>query len=279
MLSVCLNNKKTYVCPERWDELSGAQLISIAPYVLKADVPAADRAAIAYYLCGFGDDIFSVKAHRQKDGYDYFANELIDRVIPRLSFLFEKNELTKQLLPEIEVGKKYRFFGTQKLYGPASNFDNLTIGEFSDTETCLKNFDSTGDELWMNRFIAVLYRPRKRIVEPHHPDYDGDIRQPYNFHLNDFISVMVSRLDVRVKCAVRLWYLGCRAALVEQNPFMFSKKTADKANEGSWAEVIHGLAGPKFGSFEQTGRANLKVVMKELHLLHERQKELEEMTR
>lgn len=274
MISVNYNDTHTFKMPTDWNELSGSQLIAIAPYLFKKQVSTQEMGVIVYTLCGFGKVPLSSKAQRTKGGYDYFANELQDKLFPHIKFLFEENKLTKQIITEIKVGAKYQFFGTRFLYGPADNFDNLTLAEFSDTESCLDNFDTTQEDIWLDRFLAVLYRPKKKIYHPHHADFDGDIRQPYNFHLNDFIATMVQKVPVNVKLAVVLWYTGCRNDFVSNNQFLFSKSNSDKAKEtGGWTDVMHGLAGPKFGTVEQTGRTNLKVIARELKELHKHAQE------
>lgn len=268
MIPVYLNGKsKPYQFPENWNELTAESLIAISVLLLKKDVSLIERSYIAWKLTDINNDAFGVKASRKPGGYDYFANELIDKLVPATQWLYQKNTLTKQLIPEIEVGESFQFFGTRKLYGPTDAFNNLTIAEFSDTESCLGNYEATNDEMWLNRFLAVLYRPKKKGVKPTAVDYDGDIRQGYNFHLNDFGAVMLSGVDARIKAAVLLWYYGCRNEITEQNSFLFTKGKG--SGDGSFTDVIHALAGPKFGTLDEAGRVPLKVALHELKLMHQ----------
>lgn len=274
MTDVNYNDKEVFHLAEDWNELSESQLISIAPFLLKKEVDTSEKAFIAYTLCGFGKAPLSAKAQRETNGYEYFSNELTDKVFPLIQFLFDENNLTKQLIPELNVGAKYQFFGTTMLYGAAENFTTLTIAEFSDTESCLKLYEETQEDVWFNRFIGILYRPKKKNSHAHHHDFDGDVRQEYNFHLNDFIAAMVQKTNPQVKAAILLWYYGCRNQLVQDYKFLFSKTNTEAAEDGSWTDVIHELAGPKFGTVENTMRANLKVILKELKLMHDKAQEL-----
>lgn len=267
MLSVTLNDKKTFMLPQSWNELTGAQLVAIAPLLLQRELSITIRAYIAFILCGFGKAAFTAKATRKPDGYDYFANELIDQIVPRIDFLFDKNQLTAQLLPVLKVKKRFRFFGSTELYGPADDFNNLTIAEFADAEACLTQYEQTHDDIWFNRFVAVLYRPRKSKADIASPQFNGDYRQPYNFHLNDFIAAMLTGLKHSEKAAVLLWYYGCRSSFVESNAFLF--RGQGSTGGGTFTDVIHSLAGPKFGTLEETGRVLLKIAAKELFLMQE----------
>lgn len=258
-------NDKAYTMPETWNELSGPQLKGIAPLLMQKQLSNADRWYICWQLCGFGACMFNRFANHLKGGYDYLAAQFTEELFPLIEWLFKKNELTRNLIPVIEVGGKFSFFGTTKLHGPADDFNNLTIEEFSDCESCLDQWNATGDELWLNRFIGILYRPKQKGINPAAINFKGDMRQPYNFHLNDFIAAMVSKTDGRIKTAVLLWYMGCRNNLAQCFPAVFTSAKDNKAHSGSnWTEVIHALAGPKFGTIEQTGRIPLKIVFTEL---------------
>jgi hypothetical protein len=102
--------------------------------------------------------------------------------------------------------------------------------------------------------------------------YGGDIRQPYNFYANDLIAAMVEPLSVNIKCAIVLWYYGCRAQLVSDFSVLFPKGEGKGGSDtGTWTDIIHGLAGGKFGDIDQTGRAMLRVVLTELKLRREQQ--------
>lgn len=269
MLSVFVNDKKEYKLPESWNELSGQQLIAIAPILLKKEISIQEQWYVAHTLCGFKSDLYTVEQSRQKNGYDYLANEIREKILPLIQFLFDKNELTKQLIPVIEVAGEYKFFGTTELYGPIDDFNNITIAEFSDTESCLNMFEETRDALWLHRFLAIMYRPKKKKASPHSADFDGDVRVPYNFHCNDLIAVKTGSIDERIKCAILLWYYGCRAEFVANNKFLFQSASSGDSGSGGITDLIHALAGPKFGTVEETGKVLLKVAVRELKLLHE----------
>ena len=268
MIEVIVNDKQRFNVPQAWNELTSRQLADVAPFIFKPEITLADRTKIAYHICGFGYDVL-------RHNNEFLCQEILIKVLPLITFLFEKINLTRQVTTEIKVGRKFQFFGTRMLYGPADNFDNLTIAEFSDCESCLTEYQQSKDVIWLNRFIAILYRPRNKSADPAKPGYTGDLRQPYNFYLNDLIAAMVEKIPDGVKMGVMLWYVGCRTSLTTDYQFLFNSKSDKGAEGGSWTDLIHGLSGPKFGTIDQTMTANLKVVFKELTILHKQAAELE----
>lgn len=275
MTTVTINDK--IVCPlyESWNEIPSHLLVAIAPTLLQKEISLADRSYIAATLLGFGTKDLRKPLRKAKPGdWDYLSTQVLALVLPRYDFLFEDIQLTDQPQAALVVPSRMRLLGSKVFYGPASDFNNLTLAEFSDLEYCINQYDSTGEELWLNRFMAILYRPRNEQHTRRSANFSGDVRQPYNIHLNDEYAELLRRIPAGCKAAAVLWYYGCRNAITEANKNLFSKDNQDKANGASWTDVIHELSGPKFGSIEQTGKTLLKVILRELQLIHQRQMEL-----
>ncbi len=264
MTEVIVNNTDRYLLPDSFNSLTGKQLCAIAPVLLKGNPTLEEKYSVAYFLCGFGNKYFSLRESLSDEPYLYFTQQIYEQVMPALEFLYAENTLTEQLLPMIRVQREQRFFATQKLYGPAKNFENLTIAEFSDAETCIDNYEESKDELWLNRFLAVLYHPGSRLFA------SPDGRKPYNFHMNDLIAEMVSKVDAGTKAAIVLWFHGCRAQLVKDFGSLFSKAKAQTNEKTSWTAIIHDMAGAKFGTIDQTAQQPVRVIFYELNLLHQK---------
>lgn len=270
MITINVNDAHSFTLAEKWNELTGRQLIKIAPYILQPQVSLQQRSFVAYVLCGFGNKFFKSAHSRKYNGYLYFANEIVDKVVPLTDFLYNDIKLTKQILPLIEVPGRFKFFGTTQLHGPSDNFNNLTLAEFADAEYWLNKFADTKQDIYFDRFIATLYRPAKRKLDVHSPEFNGDYRQAYNNHLTELIAAMVTKVDTAVKAAILVWYRGCRAEIVANNRWLFPKGgDKDKPGSGTWADVVHGLAGPKFGTVDETEKVFLKVILLEMKILHE----------
>ncbi len=193
-------------------------------------------------------------------------------MLPFIEWVFEQNTLTKQHLVS------YR-----KMYGPADDFDNLTMGEWNaceifyngmvqhkDTESDMVN---EGDEDALNKLVAVLYRLPK-------PKYDkvlnsdGDIRMPFNENEIDFYKKKIARWPAAVKMAIVLWYDGCREHLKEQYDLFDNADSGD--GEPGMFELIRGMCGKRYGNFKEVEKMNVHIVMRELEMM---KKEAEEMPR
>lgn len=271
MLPLTINENSNFSIPEEWNELTGAQLLAIAPILLSRNFTEENKAFIAYHVCNMNGQLFNAKELSSNNPFEYFGEKVKQHILPHLNFLFGEILLTKQLLPTITVSARTMpWVSTKKLYGFGDNFDTLTIAEFSDTESCLKNYEESKQEIWLNRFLAILYRPKSKI-ENTDLEFTGDHRQPYNIHLNDTLAKSFTDIPYAMKAAITINYVGCLNVLAKENRFLFTKSNAQTAQSGTWADVIHELAGQKFGTIEQTEKAYLKVVIKELFINHQKQ--------
>jgi hypothetical protein len=260
MTTVYYNDQSVHTLPDNFEELTAKQLLAVAPFLLKGEVSEEEKAVVALLLLQT-NEVFSVKASKEKNGYDYLADEMRTKLVPGLAWLFGKNLLTKNLFPEIKIGRIQLPWLNFTFYGPADNFDNITLEEYADSEFCLAEYARTSSELWLNRFLAVLYRPGSKSLLRS----TGDARRPYNIHENDYLGRKLATLSDNQKCAILFWYYGCRNVLTEDYKFLFSKENAQKAEQGAgWVDVIHGMAGAKFGDIKQTGKTLLKVILTEM---------------
>lgn len=265
MTELIINNRHRHYGPDCWDELTAQQLLAIAPLLCKNKLTLAERTSIALTLFNIGNRYYTVKSSLTPNGYEYFANEVYDNLLPAINFLFTKNTLTRQLLPVVQIPGKY-FFTRIKLYGPQTNFANLTISEFSDAEFCLEQYNQTKDPLWQNRFLACLYRPACYV--PHQPE---NIREPYNFFRVDEWLPLCNRISDSAKCAITVWYMGCRQQLADDFGFLFHQSKKEAAEGGSTlADIIHGMAGGKFGTYDQTAAQYVRIIFHELQLQHKK---------
>lgn len=67
-------------------------------------------------------------------------------------------------------------------YGPADSFLNMTFGEYSDGLRMFHDFPKIGDYKIIISLAAIFYRPKKNFhfIKKRLPNYDGNIREPYN---------------------------------------------------------------------------------------------------
>ena len=178
--------------------------------------------------------------------------------------MFKSNSLTKNVLPILNIPAEHKFLGADKFYGPTDSFNNLTIGEFDDAEYWFDVYNTSKmkDAHALDMMIAILYRAP---VPKYKPEM-GDIRMPYNIHLNELRAAQLTRVRQEIKKAILLWYIGCRSELVETYGFLFKKSDKGESLKG-WTPIIHDLAGGKFGTLKETNETLLKTVLYELQLM------------
>ncbi len=115
-----------------------------------------------------------------------------DQVAGEHSQVTRNNQLTRQLIPSIRVGKT-------RLYGPSDKMKNITSGEYAKAEHRYLAFIQSGDEKYLNEMIAVLYRPRRRFawLSRFFQQWDGEKRVPFHdYHLARAADIANSRSEV-----------------------------------------------------------------------------------
>ena len=158
-------------------------------------------------------------------------------------FIFEDNTLTVNKLPKIGP-----------YYGPPNELRQITIGEFASLEANFLNYHKTGKTIYLNNICAILYRPgnEENLV-------NGDARDKFNDKQIDHRAKYFSQTPDHTKQAVLLFYIGCRNRIVKKHPTVFSGK--GKGKQQNWASIIIELAGPKFGTIDQTYDCALGTVL------------------
>lgn len=248
--------------PSSWNELSRQQLIEMAKYFdlvrlkLKHSVEiTAERIMLTIVMLGIKPlNIFSKK---RNIFFSLDPDQVYD-LVKMNDFLFLKNDLTKSIIRYVRIGFK-------RYYAPSDGLKNISGREFAFADTFFLSYYNTRHIKWLDKMIAVLYRPAKKNFNPTALSYDGDIRQPFNNHLLEYYEGKISRINIYVKKAILLYYMGCRQAIVKRYPDIFSSSNQSKASGGGgWLDVYRGLAGPKFGDIEKTMDRRLFLLFAEL---------------
>lgn len=259
--------KKALRVPAGVHELTGKQLCAIA-----AIIHSGDNKLKA-----------SLKALRVLSKLNrlqfYFLNADIKLLaIEYVQWIFEPLNITDQLLP------KYKNF-----YGPKAEFNNLTIAEFhfaeqyyaelqpkikEDSQVSPVGGDLEGAEA-LHNLISVLYRVPKPGYDTH-KDLDGDIRVPFNSNASLYYSKEVARWPAGVKYAILMYYDGCRQKIADDYPEVFTNGTSSGEDDGTGMyNVMVGLAGDKWGTFEEVEKMLLHTALLALTKIKKEQEDLE----
>jgi hypothetical protein len=237
---------------ENWDELSREQLLALMP-VLYHKFAETHRQQIEILKILFGiNHVFALR----------ITDVQYCQILWMTHFLLgEHVGLTKQLLPSVRRAWYHR-----PRYGPADGLSNVRFLEFVFADAYFVAYAQGQDEQWLDKLIAVLYRPQRKPYRPGAAGYGGDRRQDFNENLVDEHAAYLARLPQAEKLAIVTWYRGCRHALELRYPLVFTPENETKATEntGGWGQVLREMSGQAFGNFDETGQQHLHTVLAKL---------------
>jgi hypothetical protein len=250
MQQIIIHKNRTITLPQNINECSQLQVIAITA-LLQVKVKAITGLLFALrILSGLNWwGWLTLKAQHK------------EALLQHIKWIYnDELQLTNQFMP------KYRGF-----YGCKTELDNLTLAEFYATEKYYTMYQA-GDDTALDLLCAVLYRPGKPFYNKT-KDIDGDCRKKYNANLTPYYAGIISRWPLAVKQSIAFFYDGCQRQLVANNPKLFTKNSGGEASDGDLFVLIRGLAGGKYGTFEQVEGMYLHTAMYEMNcLIEEREK-------
>ncbi len=127
--------------------------------------------------------------------------------------------------------------GRKKLYGPAPRLSNISISELSYADTFYYNWKTAGNDVDLERLVAVLYRLPIKSDKTH----IDDIRVPFNKLLLPERAKLTDKISMAEKYIVGLAYEGSRQILINRykNVFPKSPKSDDETSVKPKAKVYH----------------------------------------
>ncbi|MND84261.1 hypothetical protein D3C80_761490 [compost metagenome] len=178
-------------------------------------------------------------------------------------FLFEKLDLTTNLIPVVKAGGK-------EYHGPKDELENLTFIEWCFADSYFERYvflkkqeqQDPANE-YLDKFLAVLYRPKKQSYDPLAIDHDGDIRVRFNENLIKERAKDMNYLPCHIRDGIVLWYMSCRQKIENDHPHIFpqKKKISGSEPDFGWMGVFDELTGDKFGGQDELARTNLFTVL------------------
>jgi len=254
--------------PATWDELKRKQLLGVLGELYSAERPGR-RLRLLSLLSGFPQPQLA-SLHPEILGQLLHLAEWVES---------EQHRLTAQLLPTIRIPGRHVAERPTTWHGPRESFRNLLFGEFMFADTFFVLYCLHGRPELLDNFLTVLYRPAKRDASPERPDWNGDVRLPFNEHQLETRTPRVAPLPPLEKLAVLTWYRGCRAQLATEFPDVFVAAEEDAGASAKqapdWGRVLRKLSGEAFGPVGQTAGQPLRLVLAEMQDLaadYQRQK-------
>jgi len=152
-------------------------------------------------------------------------------------------------------------------HAPADELANVSFLEFAFADAYFVAYCQTREAQWLDQLLGTLYRPERARYRPHAADYAGDRRAPFNENLIEQHAVRLARLPEATKLLVFTWYRGCRHALEQRFPRVFTPATeaTAAAHPDGWAFVLREMSGQAFGAFAETGRQPAHQILAKMH--------------
>lgn len=260
MIEINLHKAKDFdikiAFPSEWNDLTSEEILCVARRQLQDGITLIQQKALIF------QDILKIRSQVINSLQKGFI-ELIDieqaatAALDYTKFLYEDNRLTLQLFPEIDIA------GTV-FYGTEENFDNITCGEFEDTEIFFNDFINDPRKEPLAHLAAILYR--KKDQEYIFFDARKHVWKPYQHekYLQRFLE-----LPEELLYAIFIFYSGCRSML----PLWFSAvydtgngTTKSEPDLMAFTKCIHAGAGERNGSRETIRRTLLKEFFMDMNL-------------
>ena len=242
--------------PSTWHELTRRQLLRLLPEVYALAAPDR-RLRLLAALSGYQLPLLAG-----------LPPLVLGELLALTDWLSsDKHRLTEQLLPTLAVAGRLPGHSLT-WHGPAASLANLLFGEFIFADTFFVLYCQHGRAEYLDKFLTVLYRPARPGADPEAPDWNGDVRLPFNEHQLEVRTRRVAQLSYAKKLAVLTWYKGCRAQLADEFPDVFTAaevEASSRAKEApDWSRVLRKLSGGAFGPVQQTAQQPLRLVLAEV---------------
>lgn len=280
--------------PEHWDEATEQQACKVFEIAINHLAGLISKneylTQVLFFLTGMKRSISTKIWERlapeelvlEKNAKIYQMGEslcmwpLTDEENPKMKY-----ETVKNNLPVIKIGRK-------KIYGPADLLSDLTFGEFRaaisemNAHFKLAKDPDTADQSdeALNRFIACLYRPAKRVRNQENSDQgnsDQGNKTRETFNRASLSTKYASKLAIWQKTMILLWFSYCVKYLqsedieIDGNIISFSclfpesshdtqsLTTEEVTSNGiGWAALLFGISQDGvFGDIEKTDKTGL----------------------
>lgn len=293
MRTVTINDTKVSI-PQKWNELTKDQFIYICSLFFQPGEFHSKRFLLMAYLLGL--KIKNMGRLRQTgEAHAFIFNKKTIFIEPddlaglldATNFLFKKtsknndpetyqvsSNLTVNLIPSFIVNNT-------EFHGPADMLSNITYAEYIHTETNFFRYYKHQAPVFLDRLIAILYRPKSKSYNPKSIDYNGDIREPFNDFLTDDYAIQIKGLDPAIKSAILLFYEGCKWFIGKKFPLMHDGDRGNVPDDIFMInmEIVNALADYDVTKVDKVRKQLLYDVLTTQESMIKRNKAMEEETK
>jgi len=162
------------------------------------------------------------------------------------------NRQEKQVLP--------RFWYKGWFYeGPSTRLSNITLEEFAYADYYFLQYHKNPSRDNMLLLLACLYRPWRWDNLRQY----GDARQQFNSHTIESRAAHFESTLPRYGYYSLEFFRSGRELITERFKDLFSQENKGKASSSGngWVNLMYSMAGPQFGTVQQTGQTRLGDVL------------------
>ena len=156
-------------------------------------------------------------------------------------------------------------------HGPKDALLNTVYGEYLQLISALNDFSRTGEEQFLDKIVATIYRPKKENYERifNHPSFDGDIREKFNPNLTNHYTATLATLPHHVKFAIYLYVASSQYFIANNTALdigggntidltmLFETSTVSQPNSLGMVGTLYSLAETKvFGAAKDVAEQN-----------------------
>ncbi|WP_375418116.1 hypothetical protein [uncultured Hymenobacter sp.] len=241
--------------PERWAELSQAQLLAAAPQLAGPDSAAA-RLAIVRAWC---------PKLRDKDVRRLTADQLWD-LLSEVGWVWREEVNTSALASFRHRGRVYLL--------PEAQLLDAVLVEYAMACVFFQQFARPGRQpagpQALDQLVATLCRPQAASLDVNDPQWDGQRREKYNGKIAEARAQELADLPLGVKIVVLHHFLQAKRFIHSAYPDLFKKLTPGAgpapapppSSDGTEAlELLAELAERgTYGTYEQTATTSLHTI-------------------
>lgn len=248
--------QKTAWGVEKWSEMNEQQFLP----AVRAILMSVENPAARYMLPLICSNI-------SKEDYRRLSHVQSAQVMAAFDHLLEYKDLpTKWMIPKLKIAHiiENKYLPMQALYGPGDKLKNLVFEEFMYAESMIEKFKKDNNTHYLDQFVAILYRPKKRDKNLH-----GDVREAFNRHSVEERTRKIEKIDKASKEAIHLNYLGCKALLPKLYPALFSDSDPNAGAARSsftWLDMAYRFVNHQPTELETFKKLNLHEVLASLNL-------------
>ncbi|WP_297095594.1 hypothetical protein [uncultured Draconibacterium sp.] len=286
-------NTETIPMPETWNELSFEAALIVAGQVISKTTVEGMKLALFCHYSKAADAAVKQAQELDKQGKTLPLVQLSETIYIEtqelFNFLFKKVGDMQIVNSELTINRLETFAG---LFGP-DHFKRLEVWEFALAEKAYENWLETNRVEFINRLMAILYRPARKNLKSliNTPEYDGDPRELFNDQLIDNRILKIRQeVPLHMRYLVLWWFEGCIKQLPQIFKVLYRNTIAEKLDPEagkikkprlSWYDTILKVSQHEHRDADDIARRNLFQFMRERELLilenDEHQRELDKI--